>query len=610
MPIPFIDWLPRYVHEVNAANHYHLLSIDAISDINRRSPLNYYRAWKHLLRLNINPNSSIIYALHLVDNTQYTSEEITELLHTLNPVPAASHLLAMPDAILPVAPQDGVAGDGPPVAPQDGAGNGQQPQDNVAGDGQQNANVQDAGQANQNNAGGQDAQGQQPNPGAVQAPAANPALAPNANQGVNGNNAPARIVANLMDGAANMDRNYDYVPGNGIRGHTMKMSEFLPSSFFGDGSQSAQSHIDRYQDYITTHLLNDRTALERFQLTLSGVARSWLKRQNFNTFAELQKAFLNKFSPYHSSEAILRALSQKKLGPHQSLESYYAEIIELADRRGCSDSDIKDWFLNGLPDNVRNAISILDIPDLPTLVDKTQKFIETQPQSKTVTFSQPEVATPSTPLSMALTEMAQAIKELQTMQARNSKNPETSQRIQNAQDDDTKSSHTARGRSPTRGYRSSESRSNSRDYRHSSRDRRSSSRDRRSSSRDNRNGSRDDRSPSRDRMGYHGNSRSYSNYRDNRDYRDSRGRYRGQRSTNNVVCNYCGLTGHRWIQCHVAQRDMKHKQGAFRGHCGSRGQPRGSRAQYRRNGTQQSWTPAQSSQTGAGNNPNNDMPHF
>jgi hypothetical protein len=160
----------------------------------------------------------------------------------------------------------------------------------------------------------------------------------------------------------------------------LRVSELLPAPFDANPNDSAVNHFEKYKDYVALHGLTDQQAIQRFRLTLSGLPRRWIKNREFPSLDALEKAFVSQYSPFKSREAVIRALSQIKYLSGQSLHKYLSDIRELADRVGHTEEQIRDVFLNGLPDALRAGLLLHSFDGLEDLVDKAQKFVELNPQ--------------------------------------------------------------------------------------------------------------------------------------------------------------------------------------------------------------------------------------
>jgi len=204
-------------------------------------------------------------------------------------------------------------------------------------------------------------------------------------------------------------------------GPHLKVSEFLPDTFQGFPSEDAVNHFQKYRDYCTIQNLSDDVAIERFKLTLSLLPRQWIKDRTFGSLDDLEKAFTRQYSKYKSREALIRALSQFKYIPGTSMEKYLADIKELAGRAGQNVEQIRDHFVNGLPDEMRSVLVMHTYADLNELVEKAQKFMELNPK-----WASPQVSFAVTD-SISMTSLAKSIDEikgeLKDLKQRRSRSP-------------------------------------------------------------------------------------------------------------------------------------------------------------------------------------------
>ena len=204
-------------------------------------------------------------------------------------------------------------------------------------------------------------------------------------------------------------------------GGVLKVSEFLPDTFQGYSSENAMNHFQKYRDYCTIHNLSDDAAIERFRLTLTGLPRQWIKDRNFRSLNDLEEAFTRQYSKYKSREALIRALAQFKYVPGTPMEKYLADIKELAGRVGQNSEQIRDHFVNGLPDEMRSSLVMHTYADLNELVEKAQKFIELNPK-----WASPQVSFAITD-SISMSSLAKSIDEikgeLKSLKERRPKSP-------------------------------------------------------------------------------------------------------------------------------------------------------------------------------------------
>jgi hypothetical protein len=248
----------------------------------------------------------------------------------------------------------------------------------------------------------------------------------------------------------------------------LKVSELLPAPFNAHPNENAVNHFERYRDYVALHGLTDQQAIQRFRLTLSGLPRRWIKNREFPSLDELEKAFVSQYSPFKSREAVIRALSQIKYTPGTSMDKYLSDIRELADRVGHTDEQIRDVFLNGMPDALRAGLLLHSFEGLEDLVDKAQKFLELNPQAapKQVSFMN-QVQEPAgepanmTALAMAIEEMKVELADVKN-KGKTTDNAHSKHDTDHA-DDRRKSSYGRQGRSPDR-YRDSRGRGGFRSF--------------------------------------------------------------------------------------------------------------------------------------------------
>jgi len=99
----------------------------------------------------------------------------------------------------------------------------------------------------------------------------------------------------------------------------LKLTDLMPADFLGDGSQMAKDWIVTFRRYEQVHALTDAETLDRISMFLNGIALSWFKNKQFVTVEAFIKAFLIQFGEFKSRQAMIEALTNKRLLQGQSV---------------------------------------------------------------------------------------------------------------------------------------------------------------------------------------------------------------------------------------------------------------------------------------------------
>ncbi len=165
-------------------------------------------------------------------------------------------------------------------------------------------------------------------------------------------------------------------------------SDFFPDKFDGKGGTSPASHIHSLTDYFQAQgIVGDQERLRRFRTSLKGKAREWYQNRNFAVYADLCRTFIEHFSGFHSRDSSAQKFRKLKYEHPEDMESYLSRLRVLADTLGYNNELIKDQFIQGLPDEVRNYVSILSPPNMEGCVDIAQRVLDSKGYSSSSSVS-------------------------------------------------------------------------------------------------------------------------------------------------------------------------------------------------------------------------------
>lgn len=201
-----------------------------------------------------------------------------------------------------------------------------------------------------------------------------------------------------------------------------KITDFLPPVFNGETDTIRPTvWFVKFRDYVDLQQVPNAQLLTRMKLCTEGMAREWLNAlNNINNIEDLERAFLARFGAFKTREALLEALSQKKLLPGVSVNRYLSDIREMVERLELPQASVKDYFQRGLPSSVRTALFYARVDNLDAMLKFVQELIEREQLTGTpsqdigtgLTF--PLLATPpqkniSDDILMALTSLPEKV---------------------------------------------------------------------------------------------------------------------------------------------------------------------------------------------------------
>ena len=167
----------------------------------------------------------------------------------------------------------------------------------------------------------------------------------------------------------------------------LRVTDFLPSRFSGKdlNADLAQAHLLAFIDYLRLHELEDPQdedallhIVNTFKCTLQGQARIWIEGKNFESLEDLQTQFVSRFSPSSSRYALTKQFQAVTYTAGETAEVLLSKISKLGRKLHCNDTQIRDRFLEALPDDCRSAVLMAAPEDalISTLVTKAQCFLD------------------------------------------------------------------------------------------------------------------------------------------------------------------------------------------------------------------------------------------
>lgn len=200
----------------------------------------------------------------------------------------------------------------------------------------------------------------------------------------------------------------------------LRLNDFLPQTFDGKNPDLAPSHIINFGNYCQVHELgDDAVKIQRFKLTLAGEATLWLDGKTFQTYEELRTSFLNYNSGTRTRDSAVSAFWSTSYKIGETAEQYLQRLRRLGNRVGYGDDNIRDQFLNGLPQDARMMIKMVRPTTLAECVDLATEYIEGS-KPKEVAFSVQEKKSETASLMTVVEELSKKVDKL-SMRGRSSK---------------------------------------------------------------------------------------------------------------------------------------------------------------------------------------------
>ena len=135
---------------------------------------------------------------------------------------------------------------------------------------------------------------------------------------------------------------------------------FQPRDFTGKTIDNARDFISTFKNYCKLNNIDDAAALLSFEMCLSRAAKCWfngLSKEIKKNFKLIEEQF-NKNFLQNNQWLINARLENRKLLLTESAEKYIADMSELAQLVGITDSELSKALIRGLPTNLKwNVIS-------------------------------------------------------------------------------------------------------------------------------------------------------------------------------------------------------------------------------------------------------------
>ena len=144
---------------------------------------------------------------------------------------------------------------------------------------------------------------------------------------------------------------------------------FQPSDFTGKTADNAREFISTFKNYCKLNNIDDQDKLLTFEMCLRGAAKCWFNglpadiKQHFRLIEEqFDKNFLQNTQWLNTTR-----LENRKLSKTESAEKYIAELSDLAQLVGITDSELSKALIRGLPRPLKRHI----ISHNPTTLSET-----------------------------------------------------------------------------------------------------------------------------------------------------------------------------------------------------------------------------------------------
>lgn len=156
-----------------------------------------------------------------------------------------------------------------------------------------------------------------------------------------------------------------------------------PGLFYGKEKEDATAHFYNFQDYIAEQvrvaaagdaIRNAPAQIGIFKLTLRGAARRWIEPLEFATVNALRTAFLARFSSDNTREQDIECLADVKLRPDETVNAFTDRLTQAAARLQFGNDFTKDWFIGGLPTQMRLFVKSNNPADLSNAVKFAREY--------------------------------------------------------------------------------------------------------------------------------------------------------------------------------------------------------------------------------------------
>ena len=157
-----------------------------------------------------------------------------------------------------------------------------------------------------------------------------------------------------------------------------------------DGLHDGRDFMDKIEMVKTACDWDDKEAAIQMQLHLTGPASTWIRTMVKDTVKAKWDTLLSAFKERWVNQDPLLLTEQKllarKLQPGESLEEYYAAILDFAQKLGRTPDEMAAYFVGGLPDVVKENVLSGDTHDLGNYMRRAKMFIARNPAYKSVSF--------------------------------------------------------------------------------------------------------------------------------------------------------------------------------------------------------------------------------
>ena len=150
--------------------------------------------------------------------------------------------------------------------------------------------------------------------------------------------------------------------------------------FSGSISENAREWVEEFEFYVKASGIDSDKARVLFSLKMKGVARKWLAAiANFQTMKveDLLTKFRATFVSDDTKEAVRIALYQRCFKPEsESILQYAFAIDSMCNQIDSSMTDAQklEHTTRGLPNELKNLITVSDVKNVEQLIEKIRKF--------------------------------------------------------------------------------------------------------------------------------------------------------------------------------------------------------------------------------------------
>lgn len=150
----------------------------------------------------------------------------------------------------------------------------------------------------------------------------------------------------------------------------------MPPRFTDQSIVSPMAHILSFADYLESHkVTNEDQKILRFAMSLGGKVRIWMESQEFASFEDLKKEFLD-YCWDMSHEPRVHVLQNMRLEADETAQEYIIRIQECVRGLGYSPDMIKAQFLSGLPEELWKQVKSMRDSSIGEMGEMVQMLMD------------------------------------------------------------------------------------------------------------------------------------------------------------------------------------------------------------------------------------------